>query len=215
MALSFDVYWSFRSPYSYLAVGRLCDIEREYDVAVNMRPVYPIAIRDPGFFDKINPLWPPYLMRDTIRVAEMYGIPYSWPNPDPVVMDMATRNIPKEQPYIHRLTRLGIEACLQEKGLAFIDEVSTVIWTGTANWHEGDHLAQAAARAGLDLSDMDAAIEADPEKYEAIIQQNQEDQLKAGHWGVPTMVFENEPFFGQDHIDALLWRMGTKGLKKR
>lgn len=215
MTHAFDVYWSFRSPYSYLAVGRLCDISRDYDVTVNMKPVYPIAIRDPGFFGKVNPLWPPYLARDTVRVAEMYEIPYRWPKPDPVVMNLATREIPKDQPYIHRLTMLGIEACLKGKGLEFISEVSTLIWAGTENWHEGDHMSQAAARAGLDLAAMDSLIEADPEKYEAIIQQNQADQLTAGHWGVPTMVFEGEPFFGQDHIDALLWRMGQKGLAKR
>ena len=34
----------------------------------------------------------------------------------------------------------------------------------------------------------------------------------AGHWGVPTMVFEGEPFFGQDRFDHLVWRMAQKGL---
>jgi 2-hydroxychromene-2-carboxylate isomerase len=35
------------------------------------------------------------------------------------------------------------------------------------------------------------------------------------HWGVPTFVFENEPFFGQDRIDLLIWRMQDKGLTRR
>jgi 2-hydroxychromene-2-carboxylate isomerase len=30
---------------------------------------------------------------------------------------------------------------------------------------------------------------------------------------VPLMVFNGEPFFGQDRIDALLWRMSQSGLK--
>jgi hypothetical protein len=29
------------------------------------------------------------------------------------------------------------------------------------------------------------------------------------------MVFENEPFFGQDRFETLTWRMEQKGLKKR
>jgi 2-hydroxychromene-2-carboxylate isomerase len=37
----------------------------------------------------------------------------------------------------------------------------------------------------------------------------------SGHWGVPTFVFENEPFFGQDRIDLLIWRMQDKGLNHR
>jgi hypothetical protein len=28
-------------------------------------------------------------------------------------------------------------------------------------------------------------------------------------------VFENEPFFGQDLIDLLIWRMESKGLTRR
>jgi hypothetical protein len=28
-------------------------------------------------------------------------------------------------------------------------------------------------------------------------------------------VFENEPFFGQDRIDLLIWRMESKGLTRR
>jgi len=38
-------------------------------------------------------------------------------------------------------------------------------------------------------------------------------QDAAGHWGVPLMVFEGEPFFGQDRVDALLWRMEQRGLQ--
>jgi 2-hydroxychromene-2-carboxylate isomerase len=36
-----------------------------------------------------------------------------------------------------------------------------------------------------------------------------------GHWGVPTFVFEKEPFFGQDRIDLLIWRMQSKSPARR
>jgi hypothetical protein len=29
------------------------------------------------------------------------------------------------------------------------------------------------------------------------------------------MVFEDEPFFGQDRIDLLVWRMKQRGLRER
>ena len=35
------------------------------------------------------------------------------------------------------------------------------------------------------------------------IEANQASLEAAGHWGVPTMVFQGEPFFGQDRIDTL------------
>src|SRR6201986_1583310 len=99
----------------------------------------------------------------------MLGLPYLWPRPEPVVVDPQTGAAVPNQPYIHRLTRLGCEAAEYGHGLAFLNEVSGVIWAGKIdNWHEGDHLAKAAQRAGTDLAALDAKIVNDPDKYEAI-----------------------------------------------
>lgn len=213
---SVDLYWSFRSPYSYLATPRLVQLVRDFDFDLNLRVVLPIAVRIEGFFDRVNPLWPPYLLRDTMRLAEYYGIPYGWPRPDPIVQDFATREVAKQQPYIFRLTRLGTLAAQRGRGLPFIDEVSQIIWNGKVEgWHSGDHLAAATARAGLDLAEMEAEIGAAPQSFDAIVAENQRQLEAAGHWGVPTMVFEGEPFFGQDRIDLLLWRMQQHGLQRR
>lgn len=216
MSLQFELYWSFRSPYSYLATGRIVDLVKTQDVECDVRPVYPIAIRSAEFFDQVNPKWPFYLLRDTSRIAERLGIPYKWPNPDPVYRDPETGRYPPErQPYIYRLTRLGALAALRGKGLAFIHEISKTIWGGIPNWDEGDHLRAAAARAGCDLDEMDSVVAEEGERLETIIRKNQDDLDRAGHWGVPTMVFEGEPFFGQDRIEDLIWRMRTRGLKAR
>ena len=53
-------------------------------------------------------------------------------------------------------------------------KVSKIIWNGeTENWHEGDHLAHAAERAGLDLAELDRAISNDLARYDALIEENQ------------------------------------------
>lgn len=216
MNLTYDLYWSFRSPYSYLVTGRLVALERDYDVVANVRVVTPIAVRQPDFFANADPLWVPYLMRDTYRTALFLGLPFHWPNPDPVVMDFETRTYPKEQPYIHRLCRLGQLASEHGKGLAFLDEVSRLIWSGeTTGWHEGDHLAEAAARAGCDLAEMDAVLEVEGERLAAAIAEHEVAQRIGGHYGVPLMVFEGEPFFGQDRLDQFIWRLEQSGLTKR
>src|SRR5215470_2142512 len=76
MAATVDVFWSFRSPYSYLATPRLVQLAAEWTVDLRVRVVLPLAVRKPDFFATVNPLWPPYLLRDTWRIAEYYGIPY-------------------------------------------------------------------------------------------------------------------------------------------
>lgn len=216
MSLSIDLYWSFRSPYSYLATPRIVRLATEYDLDVHVRPVLPLAIRDPHFFDTVNPLWPPYLLRDTWRIAEHEGIDYGWPRPDPVVQDLAARTVATEQPYIWRLVRLGAAAAERGRGLPFISEVSRVIFNGKIDgWDQGAHLTDATARAGLDLSTLDQEIAADPARYDAIVDENQRALEAAGHWGVPTMVFEGEPFFGQDRLDLLVWRLRQHGLSGR
>ncbi len=99
--------------------------------------------------------------------------------------------------------------------MQFADAVSRLIWGGTVNWHEGDHLAVATRRAGLDLKQMDAVAVADVERIEAAIARNQDAHAAAGHWGVPTIAFRGEPFFGQDRLDVLLWRLKQNGLHDR
>ena len=213
MTLSVDVFWSFRSPYSYLATPQLVALREQYDLEVVVRPVLPIAVRIEGFFKRVNPLWPPYLARDIFRLAQMQGTPVRWPRPDPIVMDIASGEVPADQPYIYRVTRMGQAAAEAGKGLAYISEVGSLIWSGsTDNWHEGDHLAKAAERAGLDPEALEATARDEADRLDAAIEANQMALECAGHWGVPTMVFDGEPFFGQDRLDVLVWRMKQRGL---
>lgn len=215
MTLHVDLYFSFRSPYSYLAVGRYRAMAEEYDLVIALRPVYPLAIRQPDFFKRNHPNWLGYTLRDVMRVAQFEGIAFGAPRPDPIVQDMQTRAIAPDQPYISRITRLGQAAARRGKGLAFAHEAAALIWGGATNWHEGDHLAGAAARAGLDWDDLEAEAAADTEALDEEIAANQADLEAAGHWGVPTLVFEGEPFFGQDRIAMAQWRMEQRGLARR
>ncbi len=213
--LSADLFWSFRSPYSYLATRRYRALTEQYDLTITLRPVYPLAIREPDFFDRSHPNWLRYTFTDMFRVAQFHGIPFGPPRPDPIVQDLVTRKIAGDQPHIFRLTRLGQAAARRGQSLAFADEVSRLIWGGVENWHEGGHLAGAAARAGLNLAELDAEALAEPEALDAEIAANQSALEAAGHWGVPTLVFDGEPFFGQDRIDLAVWRMKQKGLEVR
>jgi len=215
MTLHADLFFSFRSPYSYLAIGRYRSMMEEWDVDIALRPVYPLAIREPDFFERNHPNWLRYTFTDMFRVAQYHGIPFGPPRPDPIVQNVMTRQISEEQPYIFRMTRLGQVAARRGKGLAFAHEAGRLIWGGAENWHEGDHLAGAAQRAGLDLAELDAEAVSDAEALDSEIHANQAALEAGGHWGVPTLIFDNEAFFGQDRIEMPLWRMQQKGLVPR
>src|ERR1700720_4619755 len=174
MTLSVDLFFSFRSPYSYLALPKTLKLIADYDATVNLRPVYPLAVRVPGFFKRASPQFARYVVLDSRRVAQRENIPFRFPRPDPIVQDMATLDVAEHQPHIHRLTRLGAAAQLEGHSLPFTDAIARVLWDGTVKgWNEGDHLARAAEAAGFDLAAMDAAITADPDRYEVVIKENE------------------------------------------
>jgi len=208
-----DVYWSFRSPYSYLATPDLLRLDDDFDVDVNLRVVLPIAVRSKkSLFDPSNMKPVKYIIMDSLRRAEFLGLPMSMPNPDPIVQNFETFELAEEQPHIFRLSQLGVEANRQGKGIEFAANVSRLIFGRTQNWHQGEHLNRAASDAGLDLANMDIAIKNSDHLEE--VERNQQALDTAGHWGVPTMVVRGEPFFGQDRIDTLRWRLSKLGLEK-
>jgi len=215
MTLTADLYFSFRSPYSYLAIGRYRAMGEEYDLDITLRPVWPLAVRQPDFFERNHPNWLGYTMRDVMRVAQFHGIPFGPPMPDPIVQDVQTRQISADQPYIEPITRMGQAAARRGKGVAFAHEAGRQIWGGSKDWHEHDQLARVCERAGLDFDQLHDEAASDAAALDTQIAVNQADLESAGHWGVPTLVFENEPFFGQDRIEMARWRMEQSGLEKR
>jgi len=214
MTLSVDLYWSFRSPYSYIVLPRVIELQRSADVGVNLRIVHPAAIRNPSYFARMDPLARPYFLKDSARAATFHGLPFRRPVPDPVVQDPVTLAIAPEQPLARRLSRLGIAADVRGRALAFAQQVGNLLWDGSVTgWNEGSHLADAAARAGLDLDDLERLVDSDPSQFEDRLAANDAALRAAGHWGVPTLVFKDEAFFGQDRFDMLVWWLCERGMK--
>lgn len=210
--LNVDLYFSFRSPWSYFGACQMFKLQEEYALNVEVHVVNPIFIRYNDFFDKAHEKWRPYFLTDLMRYSEYRGIPIGAPKPDPINTELAA-----DDPghLVRMLSPLGIAAQAAGKGIEFAKEVSTLVWNGQVEgWNEGDHLAQAAARAGLNLAELQAWVADSNNDWQGKLDSN-DAALEVHHWGVPTMVFEGEPFFGQDKIELLLWRMEQKGLQKR
>ncbi|MEM6999505.1 MAG: DsbA family protein [Pseudomonadota bacterium] len=220
MTTQVDLYYTMRSPYCYLATPVLSQMVQTYDVHFNLKPVYPLAVSDASFFSRVNPLWPPYLMRDTRRIAARLGVPFHWPRPDPIVQDTQTREVAAEQPYIRRLTYLAQLAAEAGCGLEYVTSVSALLYNPDVDgWDQGDHLSVAVQQAGLDFAEFTARADAEAERLEAAVQKNRQDQLAAGHWGAPLFVHADvqgqEIFFGQDRLVDLEWHLLGAGMGKR
>lgn len=216
-----DVMWSMRSPYCYIALDRAIALQQKYNIKLNFRPVWPIAIKDPEFFKglKYMKYRVPYQGIDTVRSAAFASMPYVYPKPDPVKQ---APNFGKvlpldQQPLIKLLTYTAAGAQEMGKGWEYLNQVSRMMWNGAVldGWDKGTHLRDAIARAGIDADKLIADVKKNPDKYDKIVNSNQAIQDKADHGGVPLFIFNNEPFFGQDRIDQLVWRLKQYGLQER
>lgn len=208
-----EIYWSFRSPYSYLAIDRLVAIGRDYDVAIDFRPVRPLALREPDFFKRGRKQFLPYLFKDAPREAERLGVPFGLPQPDPIQMDFETGKVAADQPAMTLVMGLAFAAVAEGRGLDFAQVVGRSIWGGAANWCEPDVLGETLKDAGFDLQALSGWVEENGETIAAMQARNEAAQLEH-HWGVPLMVLNGEPFFGQDRIDSLTWRLDQLGLRR-
>lgn len=208
-----EIYWSFRSPYSYLAIDRLAAIKRDYDIDVDFRPVRPLAMREPDFFKRGRKQFLPYLLKDVPREAERLGIPFGLPDPDPIRMDMASGKVDPDQPIMTMLMDLAIAATQAGAGVEFARAVGRSIWGGKKGWHEEDALGETLRKACLDLSDLKQWAADNQAAIEETIARNEAAQLQH-HWGVPLAALDGEPFFGQDRIDSLIWRLDQRGLRR-
>lgn len=213
MSESLQAYWSFRSPYSYLICPDLIRLKAQFDIEIELKVVLPIAVRSKELvFDVSNRNKVSYILMDMSRRAEYLGLPIKFPEPDPVVQNRETFQVADEQPHIFQLCKLGVEANCRGKGVEFAHSMSRLIWGGTTNWNERNHMVLAAQEAGLDLSSMEESIINSDHMDE--VENNQASLEQAGHWGVPTVVVRGEPFFGQDRVKTLEWRLDQLGLRK-
>jgi 2-hydroxychromene-2-carboxylate isomerase len=182
-----EMFYSFRSPYSYLALQRTFDIADAFGLKLEVRPVLPMVM--PGMAVPRPKLL--YIAKDACREAERLGIPFGKMF-DPV--------------------GLGAERCLAAFYYAKSQgrERDFLLAAGKAIWSEGVDIAtdegmeHVADGSGLFWPELKAALA--PDDWRAIVEQNREAMSESGVWGVPSFRVGELALRGQDR-DWLLARM--------
>ena len=215
--MKIDLYFSYRSPYSYLILPRMLKLKEKYDIEINFKVVYPIAIRMPEWFEGKNFFTFFFFKMIDMRLqAKKLGIPFtSKLKPDPIRQNIMTGKISSHQPYIFDICHLGQMAQMKGVGMEFAFEVSSLIFGGVENWNTDENLSEAAKKVGLDLNQLRESVNVHEEEIIGQIKQNQVDQLNAGHHGVPLTVIGDKHFFGQDQFDKIMETLKENGLKQR
>lgn len=191
-----DFYFSFRSPYSYLAAPRAFALAERFDIELEYRGVIPMAMRGQAV-PRAKSL---HTLRDVDREAARLGMPFG---------------------RIHDPIGAGAIRCLvvaehardEGRESAFVLTASRGIWAEAMDVSRDAPLRTLCERAGLDWSECAAALE-NPELRERVDASTAAlDQL--GHWGVPVFAFEGELFWGQDRIEDVEAALTAAGLARR
>lgn len=162
-----EFYFSFRSPYSYLAAVALQQALPEIPVPVQVRPVLPMAMR--GM--KIPPRKRMYIVRDVKREADRLGIDFG------LIADPLGA---------------GAERCLTaflcaqgtEQQVAFLVSAGRGIWSEGVDVATDAGLQKVCERAGLDWEAVRTRIEAGMDL--AYAETHRTALFEAGLWGVPS-----------------------------
>ena len=215
--MKIDLYFSYRSPYSYLILPRMLELKEKYDIDINFKIVYPIAIRMPEWFEGKNIFTYFFFKMIDMRLqAKKLGIPFTTKlRPDPIRQNIMTGKISNHQPYIFDICHLGQMAQIKGVGIEFAFEVSSMIFGGVEKWNTDENLSKAAKKVGLDLKQLRESVNVHEEEIISQIKQTQVDQLNAGHHGVPLTVIGDKYFFGQDQFKKIIKTLEENGLKER
>lgn len=183
-----EVWFSYRSPYSYLAIAQLAPIVDEFGLALRLRPVLPLVERG-AQMPSVKRM---YLARDAHREAVRLGIPFGR-IADP--LGAAARNA-------IAITRV---AAGHGRGLAFAASAMRGIWAEARDLSDYVDLRAVVERAGLDWAEARAAL-AD-EQWQVEATDAAADLNAVGLWGVPSFRLGDYVTWGQDRLPHLVDRL--------
>ncbi|MBM0236885.1 DsbA family protein [Micromonospora sp. ATA32] len=195
------LFFSFRSPYSWMAIRRLRRAVPDAFEALQWFPYWDpderttagLQARGAEFhYVQMSRAKHLYLLMDTKRLAESEAVPMAWPiDVDP-----------------HwELPHLGwLAARSAGRAEEFYDEVTAARWERGENICDPAVLAACANRAGLDPGTVTGAVDDEAVRHEGIgcLERAYLDDV----FGIPYLKWGVQRFWGLDRLDAFLrvWR---------
>lgn len=180
-------YFSFRSPYSWLAAERLDAELGGLGVPIERIPIYPTPDLLPTFFDAsaTRRAKLAYVVQDIARLARERGLTLRFPSP--------------EDPDWSLSHAAFLAADQQGAGPAFMLAAFRNRWCQGLDLGDDAVLADAAERAGLDRGSIVAAAHSDALRRTAA------DAFRLGIerdgiFGVPSFVYAGKLYWGQDRM---------------
>lgn len=182
---SFEFFYDFSSPYSYLASTQVERVAREAGAAVRFRPFFL-----GGVFKAVNghpPFETPakfqHMIVDLARWAKRYRVPFNMPAQFPV-------------PSITAL-RAALAAEKAGQLVPFSHAMFRAVWADSKEIGDPAQIVSIARAAGLDAEPFVAAAA----EHKDALRAQTEEAVSRGAFGAPTFFVGDELFLGNDRLD--------------
>ena len=190
MIKSFEFYFDFISPYSFLAHKEIIKIEKANTIKIKYMPIllgglHNLAgIKAPGFI----PIKAKYMIKDCKLWAEKYNIIFKFNNYFPIkTLD---------------LMRCVLVAEKKNFVQNFINKVFDAIWKDGLNLN--DNTIVEKLLKNLDINPKTFLMEAIDPKIKDELKKRTDAAFKKGIFGTPSFIVNNKIFWGQDRLEFVL-----------
>lgn len=174
-----ELFHSFRSPYSYIALARVAAIADAFGLRLTIRPVLPMVMRNMHLpRSKLV-----YIAKDAAREARRLGVQYG---------------------RIRIPLAAGIDRCMavfhyavgEKRERDFVRHAGEAVWARGVDLATDKGMRKVTGRTGLFWPDVVAAMRADD--WRGGVEANREALMETGCWGVPTLRIGDFTVWGQD-----------------
>jgi 2-hydroxychromene-2-carboxylate isomerase len=202
MTVNLEIFYSFQSPYSYLALESCYRFEDGFDVQLLWHPFSAKASGQEVTRTPINPDKLSYIFEDTKRFADENGIPLVYPQGWPEV---------EFDP--NRMTRGAIAALDLGVLKEFNYKVMHKWWGLGQDPNEEQFLAELCDELDVELGDFISRISASDtrERVKGIYKRGK----KLGVFDTPTVMLDRERFVGIDKLPYVTARLEKLGLRRK
>ena len=178
------IFWSARSPYSYIGLERAVKLSEHYDIPLIIKPVLPMMMRGMN----VPTVKKMYIFLDTKREANKLGLPYGFVA-DPL------------GPAVERCYALLNYARSENKLQAFLLSFARAVNTQGIRAETDAGMKTIVERCGLNWDTANSQIKNTFWKKE--VNNNLDEMYQKGCWGVPSFYYDGHTFWGQDRIGMI------------
>jgi 2-hydroxychromene-2-carboxylate isomerase len=179
-----ELYWSLRSPYSYIGLVRVRRLAEHYRVPLVVKPVLPMVMRRM----QVPRAKSFYIFRDVKREADKYGIDFGFVA-DPLGVG------------VERCYALYEFAKSADVGVEFLESYARGVWSEGVRSDTDAGLQKLVERVGLDWEQARGLLK--DESWRQWVQENLAQLYGNDLWGVPSFIYGDVKVFGQDRVDCI------------